>query len=34
MKRLFAVLLAMFVLLAAGCGGGNEEKKDAPAEPK
>ena len=24
----------MFVLLAAGCGGGNEEKKDAPAQPK
>ena len=34
MKKLFAVLLAMFVLLAAGCGGGNEEKKDAPAQPK
>ena len=33
MKKLFVLLLATFVLLTAGCGG-NEEKKDAPAQPK
>lgn len=32
MKRLFALLLAMFVLVTAGCGGGDEKKQEpAPA---